>query len=98
MSGPGGSGNGRRPVKYESQYYYESDAPDSAGGGYSAKNTNKNQNNNNSRAANARQADQLLRTGRNVTNSELNALARNRSGNSQKESPKNRFDKFYFVV
>lgn len=33
----------------------------------------------------------MLRTGRNTTNSELNALARNRGGTSQKESPINRY-------
>ena len=35
---------------------------------------------------------EMLRTGRNTLNSELNALARNRTGgnNSQKESPINR--------
>ena len=34
--------------------------------------------------------EQMLRTGRNTMNSELNALARNRGGTSQKESPINR--------
>ena len=34
---------------------------------------------------------EMLRTGRNTTNSELNALARNRGGTSQKESPINRY-------
>lgn len=83
-----GSGGSRKPIKYEAQNY-DSDYADS-GGAYSKKN----------RAAMATNAtrtipkshDQMLRTGRNVVNSELNALARNRSGNSQKESPKNSRD------
>ena len=42
--------------------------------------------------ANKNKQQDMLRTGRNTLNSELNALARNRTGgnNSQKESPINR--------
>ncbi|CAF0852775.1 unnamed protein product [Brachionus calyciflorus] len=87
--GSGSGGGARKPVKYESQYNYESDqeySNGSGGGGYSQKSRAFNQ----TRTIPKQQNEPILRTGRNLTNSELNALARNRSGNSQRASPKNR--------
>ncbi|RNA38617.1 zinc finger C2HC domain-containing 1A isoform X1 [Brachionus plicatilis] len=83
-----GSGGTRKPIRYEARNY-DSDYADS-GGAYAKKNRA-------TVAANGTRTiqksnDQMLRTGRNLTNSELNALARNRSGNSQRESPKNSRD------
>ena len=87
---PSGSGGSRRPIKYESQYNYESDQGES-GGAYSKKNRALLANNA-TRTIPKQQNEPILRTGRNVLNSELNALARNRSGNSQRDSPKNSRD------
>lgn len=47
--------------------------------------------NNAAAAAAAKRQEQILRTGRNMTNSELNAMARNRSGNSLKDLSGNRY-------
>lgn len=63
------SGNDRKPIKYDSNLYYESDGQES-GKGRSANMTKKKQ--------------EMLRTGRNQSNNELNTLARNRG---QKDSP-----------
>lgn len=38
--------------------------------------------------------DQMLRTGRNLSNNELNNIARNRSGNSVKDTSVNRLRQF----
>lgn len=82
--------NERRPIKYDANpYSYENDNQDyaggpGAGGSYAMRNKA-------ALAAKTKQ-EQMLRTGRNTTNSELNALARNRGGTSQKESPINSRD------
>lgn len=68
------SGNDRKPIKYDSNLYYESDGTDS---GYGMKNRSANLGNNKTK-------EQMLRTGRNQSNNELNTMARNRG---QKESP-----------
>jgi len=75
------SGNDRKPIKYDSNLYYESDSQDAGSYGIKSKTTT---------LANKNKQEQLLRTGRNTTNNELNnALARNRG---QKESPMNSRD------
>lgn len=85
--------NERRPIKYDANPYpYENDNQDyggagsgsGAGGSYAMRNKA-------ALAAKTKQ-EQMLRTGRNTMNSELNALARNRGGTSQKESPINSRD------
>lgn len=67
------SGNDRKPIKYDSNLYYESDGQDS---GYGMKNRSSNMS--------QKSKEQMLRTGRNQSNNELNTLARNRG---QKDSP-----------
>lgn len=66
------SGNDRKPIKYDSNLYYESDGQDSGYGKNRSANMSK------------QQQDQNLRTGRNQSNNELNTMARNRG---QKDSP-----------
>lgn len=88
MQNGGGSGGTRKPIRYEARNY-DSDYADS-GGAYSKKNRAALVNN--TTRTIQKPNDQMLRTGRNIINSELNALARNRSGNSQNESPKNSRD------
>lgn len=80
------SGNDRKPIKYDSNLYYDSDVPDNGsgygggyGGGYGVKNNSAKQ----QYGTKAKQ-DQMLRTGRNQSNNDLNTLARNRG---QKDSP-----------
>jgi len=77
------SGNERRPIKYDQNPYYESDTQDYGNsGGYAMKNK--------AAAVTSKSKQEMLRTGRNTTNSELNALARNRGGTTNtKESPIN---------
>lgn len=68
------SGNDRKPIKYDSNFYYESDGQDS---GYGARNRSTN-------STQKAKQEQMLRTGRNQSNNELNAMARNRG---KKDSP-----------
>lgn len=85
------SGNERKPIRYDSNNYYDdtqdfgSGVSSGAGGAYSMKNKALLQ-------ASKTKQEQMLRTGRNTTNSELNTLARNRGAATQKEPPINSRD------
>lgn len=83
-SGGAGPSIERKPIKYDNHQYYDSDSQD--GGGYSQKSNGGYS----QKAQKVNKQQELLRTGRNTLNSELNSLARNRTGPqgySQKESP-----------
>lgn len=99
QSGPASKGfnsgsNERKPIKYDANPYpYENDGPQDYGGSNSGGSGGGSYANRNKAALAAKtKQEQMLRTGRNTTNSELNALARNRGGTSQKESPINSRD------